>query len=147
MINQPSAYINPANQQGSIIKSGDKVKSDISSSFVGRISSGKAVFNSLVRPLPIKAFRDTNFNKPFFVKCYFFTIKGIPFLKHRKFLLFLVINGYLSKCSIKIKNSFLDSTRYCTPSFQWAYILPIPSVDSILLNIPSSFLCNIIENT
>jgi len=109
--------------------------------------SGKAVFNSLVRPLPIKAFRDTNFSKPCFVKCSLFTIKEIPFLKHRKFLLFLVINGYLSKCSIKINNSFLDSTRYCTPSFLWAYILPIPSVDWILLNIPSSFLCNIIENT
>ena len=42
MIKQPSADINPANQQWSIIKSGDKVKSDISSSFAGRMS-GKAV--------------------------------------------------------------------------------------------------------
>jgi hypothetical protein len=33
MIKQPSADINPANQQGSIIKSGDKFKSDIPSSF------------------------------------------------------------------------------------------------------------------
>jgi hypothetical protein len=54
MIKQPSADINPANQQGSIIKSEDKFKSDIPSSFAV-IRSGKAAFNSLVRPLPIKA--------------------------------------------------------------------------------------------
>jgi len=44
MIKQPSADINPANQQGSIIKSGDKFKSDIPSSFAV-IRSGKAAFN------------------------------------------------------------------------------------------------------
>lgn len=43
-IKQPSADINPANQQGSIIKSGDKVASDIPSSFAGT-RSGKAAFN------------------------------------------------------------------------------------------------------
>jgi hypothetical protein len=68
MIKEPSADINPANQQGSIIKSEDKVKSDIPNSFAVR-RSGKAAFNSLVRPLPIKAFRDTNFSKPCSVKC------------------------------------------------------------------------------
>lgn len=97
IIKQPSADINPANQQGSIIKSGafarDKVKSDIPSSFAGRIS-GKAAFNSLVRPLPIKAFRDTNFSKPCFVKCSLFFTKKIACLKHTKSLDFLVINGY-----------------------------------------------------
>jgi hypothetical protein len=76
-----------------------------------------------------------------------FSIKEIAFLKHRKSLLFLVINGYISKWSINMSNSFLDSTRYCTPCFPCAYIFPIPRVDWILINILSSFLCKPIENT